>query len=182
MDIEFLATADTLDWCSGFSMFAAWVLYALFSLLIFKKKGKTNVWRILGIIGVAHLLCLLFEYATAWHSGYLEEQLASAYRINHLLPAFMLFELLVGAVMAVNIFEQVRNSSIIRRIQLVAITLYLLGFIKFYGLRRFGYSTTIIPGGQSTIMEVGSFYGTLLWLTVIVILGFTLGRQQVSKP
>ncbi|MEL6972572.1 MAG: hypothetical protein AAFO02_20575, partial [Bacteroidota bacterium] len=83
---------------------------------------------------------------------------------------FMIFEVLVASVIALNVFQKFREKIEYRKAQLALITLYLVGYFSILGYRPYAYATSVIPGWHTTIYEIGTFLGVLTWLAIIVVL------------
>ncbi|MEL6656014.1 MAG: hypothetical protein AAFR36_06190 [Bacteroidota bacterium] len=169
-DNELILKMDLLDIFIGANILTAWLICLLLNYNWPRRNYKEEIWWALGIVSFAFLLVLLFEYGLALNAGYLLEQFDFYRRVSQLLMPFMLFELTVAIVIALNLSRKFRKKKQYRKPQLVLIALYLIGYFSILGYRPYAYATSIIPGWHTTIYEIGTFLGVLTWLGIIVVL------------
>ena len=170
---------QTIGLFFGASIFLAWLLFAVASQFVLKGKYSKSTWWTLGVVGLIFLGSLLFEHAAVWSAGHLREQLTYLRSQEELIPSFMLFELVVAIIATMNLSSRFRNNKRWQKAQIGLIILYLIGCFTIYEYSAFDYATSIIPGGHTTIYQVGNFFGILIWL--VMIIGLTLARYSFSS-
>ncbi|MEO0727799.1 MAG: hypothetical protein AAFZ63_24860, partial [Bacteroidota bacterium] len=167
---ELISKMDLLNIFVGANILTAWLICLLLNYTWPRRSYKEEIWWALGVVGFVFLLVLLFEYGLALDAGYLLEQFGFYRRVSQLVMPFMIFEVLVASVIALNVFQKFREKIEYRKAQLALITLYLVGYFSILGYRPYAYATSVIPGWHTTIYEIGTFLGVLTWLAIIVVL------------
>lgn len=153
------------------NLLLAWSLFVVIKLLFFNENKGLDIWLVLALIGGFTLLPLSLKYATAWYSEYLTEIFSlSESRV------FLISELILVITLSLGLIKTLREKRIVRILQVIFVVIYLIFFLTKTKHLGFGFTSRIIPGWHSITVDIGSFYGTLLWLLVFLL--FELRSQR----
>lgn len=162
---------------SAFSLFLAWLLYAISARFLFKHTARQRAALVLGILGCIVLLSIVLRYGAAFLGGYLYEQVVFSNGGNGLAPAFMALEVLVAGVAALNVSKRFSSQSSLYALQVGLVSVYVLSALVVYGYTPFGDAISITPGWHTTVTAGTYMYSVLIGLALIWILNKLVSLQ-----
>ena len=145
-----------------------WGIYAIINRLISRdEKRREQIFFSLGVIGLVMLIGQVFTHGLAVINGYLGEQLKVGTEVfGYLFLIINSLELIIAILATLALIGRWRRDQRLRIIQVVLILCYILLNFTIYGLLRFDYVVSLLPGWQAISVTLPSYTYILLWVFI----------------